>query len=505
MASRYTELQKNRTVNHRCLVQPDTEQENKRKSDEVNKRKNAACTATKKESKISCSCCIKKSGRGVKKIVAGSTNEAHFTDKRDYPYDQQRQQDDDLKARLSFALKSAGVTSQMEEFDCLQIEGDSQKQGDISSPTSTLQFPNDRHSQDIKHPDIPFLLQEDYFPSQCILLNPDESTTCDFKVSNNARNLTRPQHNDSEMIRRKPHHSFVICADSQIGMTSRNQEWETELEYCRDAIEKINSLDPKPSFACVCGDLVDMDSSFYRNSDQFSKEECDAIQDRQNADFKRVWSAIDDDIPLICLCGNHDVGNRPNAASIQKFRSAFGDEYLSFWVNGTYNIALNNVLFSDPTDAPDLFEEQNAWLENRLIYANEHGAEQIFVFCHHPWFLYDENEDASDLLGSCPFPKEWGQSGEAFPDNYFGIPKKYREIAMNLFERYNVAACFCGHFHQNLVSRSSFGMEMIITASLSLLFESSGKPTEQSIDPNGRGIRIVDVMDGYISHRFEQI
>ena len=76
-----------------------------------------------------------------------------------------------------------------------------------------------------------------------------------------------------------------------------------------------------------------------------SREVCDAIQDEQNQDFKKLWSRLHQDIALVCLCGNHDIGNRPTPRSIARFRSAFGDEYLAFWANGSYNIVLNNVLF----------------------------------------------------------------------------------------------------------------------------------------------------------------
>ena len=54
-----------------------------------------------------------------------------------------------------------------------------------------------------------------------------------------------------------------------------------------------------------------------------------------------------------------------------------------------------------------------------------------------------------------------------------------------------VNAAFSGHFHQNVVSKADFGMDMIITAPLSIVLESSGKPKQEEV--NGRGIRIVEV------------
>ncbi len=183
----------------------------------------------------------------------------------------------------------------------------------------------------------------------------------------------------------------------------------------------------------------------------------------------------------MCLCGNHDVGNRPTPRSIARFRSAFGDEYIAFWSNGSYNIVLNNVLFVDRSGAERIFNTQLRWLENRLQYARDHHAANIFVFAHHPWFLYDEQEDPNELTGLSPYPREWlegdttASESASFPDSYFSMPKTSRSQALELFRQYDVTACFSGHFHQNLISKTHWGMDMIITAPLSVVFESTGK------------------------------
>lgn len=116
-----------------------------------------------------------------------------------------------------------------------------------------------------------------------------------------AADVPTPQKTTSPPLRP---YTFVVCSDAQIGMTSGNREWETELEYSRQAIAYINSLDPRPLFCCICGDMVDMEKSFFAG-DGFSTEECDNIQDQQNADFQKTWSALHEDIVLVCLCGNH--------------------------------------------------------------------------------------------------------------------------------------------------------------------------------------------------------
>jgi len=294
--------------------------------------------------------------------------------------------------------------------------------------------------------------------------------------------------NEGEMERHSDQHSFVVCADTQLGMLSGNKEWDTELFFARQAVELINGLDPRPAFCCVCGDIVDMEYTFFEGKG-FTRKECDEIQSKQNEDFKEVWSGLHPDIALVCLCGNHDVGNRPTKASIEKFQNAFGDDYVAFWVNGTYNIVLNSCLFSNPEGAMELYKDQLLWLEARLMHAEDMQAASVFVFTHHPWFLYSEDE-TDNLTGVTPFPVEWGPSDQVFPDYYFHIPILYRKPVMEIFRKYRVSAAFSGHFHQNLVSRSSWGMDMIITGPLSMVFESTGKPTSLS-EPNVRGVRVV--------------
>jgi len=221
-----------------------------------------------------------------------------------------------------------------------------------------------------------------------------------------------------EQKKTREKHSFVICADTQFGILMdgipmKEPNWDTEVDLSRRAVEKINAMKPKPLFVCVCGDLVDTESSFSSATASWKKImrkwEHEVIMDQQNRDWKKVWAQLDPSIALVCLCGNHDVGNRPTEASIDVFRESFGDEYLSFWANGTYNICINNVLFFDPTGAPKMFEEQLDWLQDRLEYATKEKAKQIFVFGHYPWFLYHEDEDDDRVLSTSSPPVGWGE------------------------------------------------------------------------------------------------
>ena len=196
----------------------------------------------------------------------------------------------------------------------------------------------------------------------------------------------------TESERHSPEHTFVVCADTQFGISDGNRSWDFEMDLSRKTVQKINSMRPLPKFVCICGDLVEMDESMYVN-EETTLEKCREIKYQQTRDFQEIWNELDSRIAMVCVSGNHDVGNRPNQTSISRFTKTFGDDYLSFWCNKTFNIVLNTNLFSDPSDAEDLLRDQIIWLEQQLKYSTENDASHIFCFGHHPWFLYDEEEE----------------------------------------------------------------------------------------------------------------
>jgi len=288
-----------------------------------------------------------------------------------------------------------------------------------------------------------------------------------------------------------------------------NPSWLQEIEISRKCVKQINNMKGihRPLFVCVCGDLVDTESSFSGAIASWKKVmtgwQRSLVFEQQCRDFKRVWAQLDADIPLVCLCGNHDVGNRPTKASIQRWTSFFGDDYLSFWANGTYNICVNNCLFSNPSGARDLFDEQLQWLEERLVYGRSNDATHIFVHSHFPWFLKHEEEKDDEIVSISEPPKGWGPAGSSFPDNYFTIPYEQRKLAMELFKNYQVTACFSGHFHQNVTAKSSWGMPMIVTGPLSMNLNSEIAGKLNNGETNGIGMRCVDVgKKGQFSHKW---
>eukprot|EP00584_Thalassiosira_punctigera_P008731 CAMPEP_0172541216 /NCGR_PEP_ID=MMETSP1067-20121228/12052_1 /TAXON_ID=265564 ORGANISM="Thalassiosira punctigera, Strain Tpunct2005C2" /NCGR_SAMPLE_ID=MMETSP1067 /ASSEMBLY_ACC=CAM_ASM_000444 /LENGTH=667 /DNA_ID=CAMNT_0013327205 /DNA_START=245 /DNA_END=2248 /DNA_ORIENTATION=+ len=361
-------------------------------------------------------------------------------------------------------------------------------------------FANSQYQRTLVYPTLP---------------QPPELYTCEWLRSRTMCMECKEEEPVTEKKRtRTKGHRFIIAADTQFGIlmdgfAMESPNWSQEIEISRKCVEQINSMhgEDRPLFVCVCGDLVDTEASFSGAIASWKKVmsgwERNLVFEQQVKDFKRVWARLNPDIALVCLCGNHDVGNRPTRASINHWTSSFGDDYLSFWVNGTFNICLNNCLFSNPTGAQDMFEEQLEWMEEKLVYARENDATHIFVYGHFPWFLRHE-EEADDFLTSySAAPKGWGPSGSSFADSYFTIPYELRKIAMALFKKYDVTACFSGHFHQNVVAQTSWGMPMIVTGPLSMTLNSEIGHELAKGETNGIGMRVVDVGErGEFTHKW---
>mmetsp|Transcript_5578 Transcript_5578/g.7256 ORF Transcript_5578/g.7256 Transcript_5578/m.7256 type:complete len:460 (+) Transcript_5578:31-1410(+) len=250
--------------------------------------------------------------------------------------------------------------------------------------------------------------------------------------------------------------SFVVMADTQLGMLKQDKSWDEESEFLRKAIHHINKI--RPRFVVVCGDLV--------NAYPHKPKE----QEDQVKDFKILTSEINDDIPLVCVCGNHDVGDRPTRATIDLYKERFGDDYFTYWVGGVRFIALNTQLHKDSSGAPEEARIQDEWLEEevekQINEVNEkklqkqnqkrisntkskktnknmetvsevsdqslsgvelNGGIRTIALSHIPPFIDDSNED----------------------NGYFNIDYPIRRKLLNTLRRGNCTHWFCGHYHRN--------------------------------------------------------
>jgi 3',5'-cyclic AMP phosphodiesterase CpdA len=238
-------------------------------------------------------------------------------------------------------------------------------------------------------------------------------------------------------------------ADPQFGM----MDPALERKNAETAVRHINRL--KPRFAIVCGDLVDPPPG---------KEDREA----KVAVFKSIFSKVDRAIPLICVPGNHDLGNTPDAAALESYRKDFGDDYFAFWAGGAKCLVINSTLYSDPSKSPKAQESQEEWFARHLADARKESPRHLFVFQHHSWFL----------------------KGPEDRDGYFTIPQVRRKPALALMKEAGVRAVFAGRYHGNASGRDG-ELEMITTGPV-------GKPLRK--DPSG--LRIVQVYRASIRHAY---
>ena len=140
----------------------------------------------------------------------------------------------------------------------------------------------------------------------------------------------------------------------------------------------------------------------------------------QEQDLKNVLKNTDQDIPLVFVSGNHDIGNTPTRETIDNYCKNWGDDYFSFWVGGVFFIVLNSQLYFDSSKCPELKQAQDVWLNEQLAVAEKHKCKHMIVFQHIPLFLRKPDED----------------------HNYFNLEKSVRQEIMEKFHKAGIFSNF---------------------------------------------------------------
>ena len=242
--------------------------------------------------------------------------------------------------------------------------------------------------------------------------------------------------------------TFFVLADPQMGMFAENRDFIRETENMEKAVAACNRL--KPSFVVVLGDLVN------REGDE-----------KQIAEYLRLVRRIDPAIPVYPAAGNHDLGNVPTAASLQKYRERFGPDYFAFEVQNTVGIVLDSSLIKVPGEIKEERDKQKAWLEGELRKARGSGK-RVLLFQHIPWCLDDIDE----------------------PEKYENIGPEARREYLALFASSTVSHIFAGHRHMN--GQMKIGaIEQVITG-----------PVGKALGPDPSGLLIVTVGPNGLSRRY---
>lgn len=234
-----------------------------------------------------------------------------------------------------------------------------------------------------------------------------------------------------------------------------NPKWDQEIELAKTAINAVNRMNPKPKFFIVCGDLVNAFPGTELNKPQIT-------------DFKDVFKGIKSEVPLICVCGNHDVGDVPTNQSIAEYNKEFGDDYFVFWHSAVMFIVLNSQFYENRELVQDLAEKQDKWLDDMLEDAKSGNYKHIVIFQHIPWFLND------------PFEEK----------EYFNVENELRLKMLDKFYSAGVRAIFCGHFHRNAGGFYK-DLEHVTTSAIGC-----------QLGSDFSGLRIVKVYEDSIKHTY---
>ncbi len=133
--------------------------------------------------------------------------------------------------------------------------------------------------------------------------------------------------------------------------------------------------------------------------------------------------------------GNHDIGDKPMAGSpagpvteetAGLYKRFFGQDCSSFEHAGIHFIIINSSLAGTGNA---LEKKQRKWLERELA---EHEDKRLFLFSHYPPFITSTDE----------------------PLHYDNYEASSRTWLLDLLEKHQVEAVFCGHVHQFFYNRA---------------------------------------------------
>lgn len=254
---------------------------------------------------------------------------------------------------------------------------------------------------------------------------------------------------------------FLLGSDPQLGMIERGLEykedpkWDKDLVLLKEVIAAANQMTPRPKFFIVCGDLVDAFPGWENRQEQ-------------TQDLKSAFADLNKKIPLVCVCGNHDIGDQPTPETVDEFRRTYGDDYFSFTVSGVLMIVINSQYYESREFVEEIAQRQEDWIDSLLV-ESKGKYKHILVFQHIPWFQHDPEE-----------PKNWNGN----------IRYKERMRMLNKFHDAGIRWIFCGHYHRNAGGRFK-ELELVITSAIGA---QCGKDKS--------GARIVKVFESKIEHKY---
>jgi predicted phosphodiesterase len=222
--------------------------------------------------------------------------------------------------------------------------------------------------------------------------------------------------------------TFVQVCDPQLGW---GFGYQNDVNSLKLAVSHINGL--KPDLVVFCGDLVNN------------------FNDSSVADFNEIRSGLT--MPSYCAPGNHDVGNSPTVASLNRYRQAIGMDYFSFEHKGYTFVITDTSLWKAPLAGES--EKQDTWLKQTLEAARDKNS-PVFVVQHYPLYLKSPDE----------------------AEEYYNLPPAKRSELLALFENCGVVAVLGGHRHELIINEYK-GIQLV-----------NGEATSRNTDGRPLGFRL---------------
>lgn len=209
--------------------------------------------------------------------------------------------------------------------------------------------------------------------------------------------------------------SFVLIqiADAQLGFDASVKAQAPGAEYVNDLSYEVGFLqkavaavnEKRPDAVVFTGDQVNLP----------------ADQDQWDV-LNEVISEMDPSVTALHIPGNHDVFISAGKVDSTPFTNRYGADRFVYENKKVCAVGINSNLikYNDPRE-----EEQFEWMKSVLDQADE-GAVKL-IFCHHPFFLKDIEED----------------------DGYFQIQKSKRKKYFDMFLEKGVDAVYAGHLHDS--------------------------------------------------------
>lgn len=243
-------------------------------------------------------------------------------------------------------------------------------------------------------------------------------------------------------------YEFICMGDPQFGMGDQ----ERVEEFSRLAVEFINQRKNRIKFVIVCGDHTHNLEDFWSKGD-IEGGRMKRLQEL--AAYKKIYSRLDKDIPLVCVCGNHDVGNKPTAKTIQLYKEEFGDDYFSFWCGGVKFCVINSQIIQGLEPSNELSIAHEKWVDEEFEKKHENEPVHSVVMCHIPPFCWDVEEQNTN----------------------FNWPKSKREMWLDKMLKADVKKVYCSHYHRRAGGIYK-GLEVVVSGALGTHILTKDTPKE---------------------------